>query len=100
MYDETRKARNDESRAAAEHYAQPWLGWQEELLSEWKGGEGDLADLAELLGRTIEACRQHYYVITRIGYTRTTIRRTDSGTRVTTTTVTCSTCGLVHPGEC
>jgi hypothetical protein len=98
---EARQARNDESRTKAGHHTEPWLGWEEEVLALWEGGEGDLADLAEMLGRTIEACRQHYYVITRIGYTRTTIRRSwDNTTTVTVTTVTCSHCGLVHPGEC
>lgn len=93
---EERKAVNDESRSHAGHHTEPWLGWEEELLALWQGGEGDLADIAEMLGRTIEACRQHFYVITRVGYTRATVR----GNRVTITTVTCPVCGLNHPGEC
>jgi hypothetical protein len=97
---EERKTRNEESRNKAGHHTEPWLGWEEEVLALWEGGEGDLADLAEMLGRTIEACRQHYYVITRVGYTRVTHRYTEAGNRTTVTTVTCPRCGLVHPGEC
>lgn len=101
MYNDQRRQANEESRNHAGHHTEPWLGWEEELLALWEGGEGDLADLADLLGRTIEACRQHFYVITRIGYTRTTTHRSwDNTTRSTVTSVTCSRCGLVHAGEC
>lgn len=56
-----RLRRNSESLAHAEHHAQGWLLHEVEILMEWDGTEEELADLAELLGRTIEACRQRYY---------------------------------------
>lgn len=48
-----------------------------EWLRSWDGGDEYLAELAELLGRTIEACRQRYHVdrrgVVRVTHTTTTI---------------------------
>lgn len=85
MKDETRrKERNEASRNRADHYAEPWLGWEIELLMQWDGTEAELEELAELLGRTIEACRQHFYVTRRDGQggpsrARTATRRGPGG---------------------
>lgn len=55
-----RREANDTSRVTAEHHAEVWEGYELELLEEgW--GETTLPEIAELLGRTIEACRQKHY---------------------------------------
>lgn len=61
MYDYTkRQEANDASRARAEHHTEIWEAHEVELLEEgWS--EADLPEIAELLGRTIEACRQKHY---------------------------------------
>lgn len=59
---EERQARNDESRNRAEHHAEPWTSEELEFLLLWEGSEEDLAVIAELLGRTIEAARQRFYL--------------------------------------
>lgn len=57
-----RQQRNEESRAWAEHDREPWSAEEvEQLLGFWDGTEETLWEIAELLGRTIEACRQRYY---------------------------------------
>lgn len=58
---EERARRNDESRAKAGHHAEPWSSDEIDLLLEWDGSEEELATVAELLERTIEACRQRFY---------------------------------------
>jgi hypothetical protein len=59
---EVRKAANEESRTRAEHYREPWEDFEVELLEEgWQDDEATLPEIAELLGRTIEACRQKHY---------------------------------------
>jgi hypothetical protein len=97
-----RLRRNDESRNKAEHYAEPWSREELDFLLTWEGGEDDLAAMAELLGRTIEACRQRFYE-TRRGLRGVRVRITTT----TTTTVeslyteVCPECFLVHrPGVC
>lgn len=76
-----RQAVNDKSRTGAEHHSEPWEGYEQELLMEWDGTEGQLLDLAEMLGRTVEACRQRYYT-TRKGNTRSVTRRVTTTTTV------------------
>lgn len=63
MYDYTkRQAVNDASRARAEHHTEIWEAHEVELLEEgWADDEATLPEIAELLGRTIEACRQKHY---------------------------------------
>ena len=60
-----RLARNDKSRLHADHFAEPWSGDEVEFLiaffKEAKGRPEAEAEVAEALGRTIEACRQRYY---------------------------------------
>lgn len=83
-----RAAHNDASRSTADHHQEPWSGEELETLTElWDGTEETLADLAEILGRTIEACRQRYYE-TRKGLGAGS-KRTVTHT-VTTTTTTAS----------
>lgn len=66
-----RAARNDESRTTADHHAEPWSGDEDDFLkAEWDNTDATLAVIAELLGRTIEACRQRYYIVQR-GHVRT-----------------------------
>lgn len=79
---EARKARNENSLGGAEHHREAWLDYELELLMEWDHSEEGLAELAELLGRTIEACRQRYYEA------RKGRRRTRSVERTTTTVTT------------
>lgn len=62
-----RKRRNDEAKLRAEHDRQPWTTTEEEILLGWDRTEPELADLAELFGRTTEACRQHFYVLRQEG---------------------------------
>lgn len=57
-----RQRANDESRIRAEHHATIWEAHEIELLEEgWEVDETTLPEIAELLGRTIEACRQKHY---------------------------------------
>lgn len=58
-----RREVNETSRQAATHHAEPWTESElEQLEGYWDGTEETLAEIARLLGRTVEACRQkHYY---------------------------------------
>lgn len=58
-----RAARNDESRNKAENHSEAWTVDEYEFLrTQWVDkSEEELATIAEILGRTIEACRQKYY---------------------------------------
>jgi hypothetical protein len=83
-----RLARNAESKKAAEHDGQPWSAEEMDILMLCVRDE-DFVDAAEMLGRTIEACRQRFYV-TRRGEATTTIttRRAfvhDASVRITET---------------
>jgi len=78
---EERARRNDESRTKAGHHAEPWSSDEIEILLTWDGSEAELLEMAELLERTIEACRQRFYEARR-GHLRV---RTES---VTVTVVT------------
>lgn len=77
-----RLRRNAESKAQAEHDREPWSSEELEWLATWDGTEGYLRELAELLGRTIEACRERFYKCRRAG------TWTESTTTTTTTTTT------------
>jgi hypothetical protein len=60
LYTERRKAENAESRDGAEEHRQPWTYEEEQdLLDMWD--EFPHKEVAEYLGRTIEACKQHRY---------------------------------------
>jgi hypothetical protein len=76
----TRLARNAESRAKAEHDREPWGCDELEWLQTWDGSEEYLAELAELLGRTIEACRQQFYVRRQRGCWTATMTTTTTTT--------------------
>lgn len=56
-----RLIRNDASLPKATHHREPWSATEDEWLSLWAGGEAELAEIAEILGRTIEACRERFY---------------------------------------
>lgn len=61
-YYEVRREVNDMSRTAAEQHREVWEDHEEDLLEEcWS--EATLAEIAETLGRTVEACRQRHYEI-------------------------------------
>lgn len=61
-----RRQANDESRNKAEAHGEIWEAYEIELLEEgWSYDEATLPEIAELLGRTIEACRQKHYDIGR-----------------------------------
>lgn len=58
-----RSRRNAESQQSATAHREPWSEAElEQLVEFWDGTEGTLEEIAELLGRTIEACRQRYYI--------------------------------------
>ena len=85
---EARREVNDESRNHAGHHGEPWSGYEIDLLLQWDGSESELLDLAEMLGRTVEACRQRFYEARsgKVRDPRATARRTRSVTRTVTTT--------------
>lgn len=62
-----RSKRNDESRSKAEYNRQPWSSDEHDFIMEFfaeaKGDPVLEAEVAECLGRTIEACRQRFYEI-------------------------------------
>lgn len=99
-----RLLRNAESKGGAGHDMEPWDTDALDLLMQWDGSEPELALTAELLGRTIEACRQRFYQ-TRRGLRGIRVRRGIT-TSVTTEYVeitgdVCTDCWLMHPpGRC
>lgn len=59
---QARREANDASRNTARHHAEPWSDDElDQLTGYWDGTEETLVEIAELLGRTVEACRQRYY---------------------------------------
>lgn len=61
-----RHAANEASRTKATAHQEPWESFEVELLEEgWSNDEATLPEIAELLGRTIEACRQKHYELGR-----------------------------------
>lgn len=79
-----RLERNRDSRNRAEHFREPWSELEDEVLALWQGGESDLAELGEMLGRTIEACRERFYKNRRadqVTYTARVTRQTTAGRR-------------------
>lgn len=87
-----RLERNRDSRAKADHLFQPWTEYEDETLQTLfdphaKTSEQDLVDLAEMLGRTIEGCRERYYKVRRAeSVTYTTSTRTINKNRTETHT--------------
>jgi hypothetical protein len=80
-----RLRRNAASKATAINDGQEWSAEELDWLNSWDGTPEYLEELAELLGRTIEACRERFYKARRGQVTRTT--RTTTVTRTTTTEV-------------
>lgn len=57
---EVRRELNEASQSTAEAHGEIWEAHEIELLEEcWS--DVDLPEIAETLGRTIEACRQKHY---------------------------------------
>ena len=57
-----RNERNAMSRNTATHFGEPWTEGELESVMRWDGhSEELLAEIAEELGRTIQACRHMYY---------------------------------------
>jgi len=77
-----RLRRNAASKAQAINDGQEWSAEELEWLYSWDGSASYLEELAELLGRTIEACREKFYKSRRTGVT---VTRTVTTTRTTTT---------------
>lgn len=80
-----RLRRNSESRNRAEHFREPWSEEEIEMLMElWRDRDVPEEEVAEALGRTIEACRQRFYEVRRgersysikVTTTRTTTTKT------------------------
>lgn len=88
---EDRLERNADSTRWADHHRQPWTEYEDEFLQElWTDShtEQALVEIAEALGRTIEACRERYYKVRRaeaVTYTTRTVteRRGQTETRET-----------------
>lgn len=55
-----RREANEQSLTTAEHHREIWEQHEIELLEECFGEE-TIEEIAETLGRTIEACRQKHY---------------------------------------
>lgn len=64
-----RLQRNAASKVQAEHDGEPWSNEELDWLRSWDGSAGYLEELAGLLGRTIEACREQFYKDRRSGHT-------------------------------
>jgi hypothetical protein len=85
--------RNAASKAQAEHDREPWTQYEDELVQElWTENhtEAELAEIAETLGRTIEACRERYYKVRRaevITYSTRTVTERKGQTETRETTV-------------
>lgn len=75
---------NAASKAHAEHDGEPWGDDELEWLQSWDGTEPYLRELAELLGRTIEACREQFYKRRRQGSWICVERSTTTTTTTTT----------------
>lgn len=59
--DHARRVRNDASRNTADNFKEPWTEDElAELHELW--GNFPIEEIAEALGRTVEACRQIFYV--------------------------------------
>ena len=99
---EERQERNDRSRNGAEHHAQPWDNAELEVLRLWDREDNTLTALAELLGRTREACRQMYYLDRRGAQTRTyrKVRTVTTRTETTTTVQVYNFCPDCHLDPC
>jgi hypothetical protein len=63
-----RLARNAESKRHAERDGEGWTEHELEVLMLCST-DADFVDMAELVGRTIEACRQKFYITRRDGVT-------------------------------
>lgn len=73
-----RREANDLSRATAEHHTEIWEQFEVDLLEEcW--GEELLEEIAETLGRTIEACRQKHYDLANAKQRTARTKRQKSG---------------------
>lgn len=80
-----RQERNELSRNAATHHREEWLDSEIEMLMAFYDGTRDtLEDLAEILGRTIEACRERY-LKTKNGYYSSASGKTTRADRAATT---------------
>lgn len=80
--------RNKESLAKADHHREPWSQEEIDLLLEfWPAGidPQEEAEVAEALGRTIEACRQRRYEVL---WGKHVVRTKDTTTTTTTTRTT------------
>lgn len=78
-----RLRKNAASKAQAINDGMEWSSEELEWLYSWDGTPAYLEELAELLGRTIEACREKFYKSRRTGVT---VTRTTTTTHTTTTT--------------
>jgi hypothetical protein len=64
---EVRKVRNDRSRNEAKAHQERWSETEVAMLEElWTTDEADLIALAALLERTVEACRQKHYELSKL----------------------------------
>jgi hypothetical protein len=90
-----RQAQNDRSRNTATHHGEPWLDFEDDILLAWSGLEAELVVAAELLGRTVEACRQRYHLVRNHGRVGANARTAHPAAAPT-----CDRCYLQHKGEC
>jgi len=74
-----RQEANEASRSTAEAHGETWEAHEVELLEEcWS--DADLPEIAETLGRTIEACRQKHYDIAKSAERQSRTKRAKSTT--------------------
>lgn len=83
-----RKALNDESRDRATANHETWGADEEDLLLTWDRSDDELTVMAELLGRTREACRERFHLLQRGERPSTSVRVTRITTTSTSSTAT------------
>jgi hypothetical protein len=80
---EARLAANAASKDFAEHDGDLWGQDEVDLLLTWDGTDDELDEMAMLLGRTREACRQKFHLSKR--QPQVTVTRTVNTTEKTVT---------------
>lgn len=76
MSHKDRLERNAESKITAEHDGEIWDQAELELLLTWDRTDGELDVMAEILGRTREACRERFYKEQRQPVKTVTVKKT------------------------
>lgn len=100
-----RQHANDESREVATRNRESWEDFEIGILLEWDRSESGLDEVAELLERTREACRQRFYDVlggrvSSTGSIRVTVTTTTTRTtRQVETYEVCPKCNFELPAS-